>query len=199
DRLASIAREKAGIVKPGRPVVSGATAPEARAVIEEVCAQRRAPLRQLGVDFRYAYTPGRVTGQGTTPAVVQVMTSPARGVGGRAGPPLELSLLGEHQAANAAVVVACVEQLRAQGWHLPNAAVAAGLREVAWPARLEVMGRRPLVVLDCAHNDASARALVDTLITSFPPARRLLVFASSSDKDVAGMFRILAPHFAHVF
>ena len=62
-----------------------------------------------------------------------------------------------------------------------------------------MIGRRPLIVLDCAHNVASALALVQTLQTSFPPARRLLVFAGSSDKDLAGMFRVLAPHFAHAY
>src|SRR4029077_3619555 len=61
DRLALIAREKAGIVKPGRPVLSGATVPEARIEIERICAERRAPLRQLGVDFRYSYAPGLIT------------------------------------------------------------------------------------------------------------------------------------------
>ncbi len=112
---------------------------------------------------------------------------------------MELSLLGEHQAANAALAVACVEELRAQGWTIPDAAVASGLAGAVWPARMEVLGRRPLVVLDCAHNPASADALVRTLCESFPPARRLLVFAGSTDKDLAGMFRVLAPHFAHAF
>src|SRR6266481_5939224 len=58
--LASIAMEKAGIVKPGRPVVSGAVAPAARQVIETICRERHAPLQQLGPDFRYCYEPGRV-------------------------------------------------------------------------------------------------------------------------------------------
>jgi dihydrofolate synthase / folylpolyglutamate synthase len=110
-----------------------------------------------------------------------------------------LSLLGEHQADNAALVVACVEVLRAEGWRISDAAASAGLAGTVWPARMEVLGRRPLVVLDCAHNPASAEALVRTLIASFPPRRRLLVFAGSSDKDLAGMFRSLAPHFAHAF
>jgi dihydrofolate synthase/folylpolyglutamate synthase len=70
---------------------------------------------------------------------------------------------------------------------------------VKWPARLEVVGRRPLVVLDCAHNVASATALVTTLKTSFPATRRWLVFACSGDKDLAGIFRVLAPHFQQVF
>jgi dihydrofolate synthase/folylpolyglutamate synthase len=193
DRLASIAREKAGIVKPRRPVISGATVSEARAVIEKVCRERQAPLEQLDVDFSYRYQPGRVTQTQVTKPRVQVDTPR------RQWPRMELNLLGEHQAANAAVALAAVEQLQNRGWHIPDAAVSTGLAEVSWPARLEVVGRQPLVILDCAHNVASAVALVETLRTSFPPLRKWLVFAGSSDKDLAGMFRVLAPHFTHAF
>ena len=192
DRLASIAFEKAGIVKPGRPTVSGATALEARTVIERICAERGSPLRQLGIDFQCASEPGLVTADGVRRLQVQVESRCI-------WPALEVNLLGEHQAANAAVALAAVEELRAQGWHLPDTAVKAGLAEVTWPARLELVGRRPLVVLDCAHNVASALAVVETLRSSFPQGRRLLVFAGSSDKDLAGMFRVLAPHFARAW
>jgi dihydrofolate synthase/folylpolyglutamate synthase len=189
DNLASIAAEKAGIIKASRPVVSGVTAPEARAVIERVAHQRRAPLRQLGADFRYDYVPGRVTAEATVPSRLRVAGHDW----------MELGLLGEHQAANAAVAVSAVEVLRGLGWHVGEAAVAAGLAGVRWPARMEVVGRRPLVVLDCAHNVASAEALVETLLSTFPPARRWLIFAGSADKDLPGMLRVLAPHFAHAF
>jgi dihydrofolate synthase/folylpolyglutamate synthase len=80
--------------------------------------------------------------------------------------------------------------------------VAAGLAQVQWPARLEIIGRRPLVVLDCAHNVASAQALIEALLTSFPQStggRRLLLFAGSRDKDLAGMLNVLAPHFARIY
>ncbi len=193
DRLAAIAAEKGGIIKPGRPVISGTTVPEARVVIERLSRERRAPLRQLIVDFRFTYSPGKVTPTHTHRSRVSVATERRR------WPNFELNLLGDHQAANAAVAVACIETLQAEGWHVPDTAVACGLAEVSWPARLEVVGRRPLIVLDCAHNVASALALVRTLHASFPPARCLLIFAGSSDKDLAGMFRVLAPHFAHAF
>lgn len=216
NRLASIAMEKAGIVKPGRPTVSGATAAEARELIAAICRQRRSRLVELGRDFRYRYEPGHVAREADAPRLyhcdkgacvveerepvpllerprVVIMTKR------RTWPVMELGLLGEHQAANAAVAVACVEELRAAGWRVPDAAVAAGLAKVYWPARLEVLRQNPLVVLDCAHNVASAEALVQTLQASFPAARRLLVFACSNDKDVAGMFRIMAPHFQHAF
>jgi dihydrofolate synthase/folylpolyglutamate synthase len=64
---------------------------------------------------------------------------------------------------------------------------------------MELVGRKPFVVLDCAHNVASAEALVETLVSSFPPARRFLIFAGSNDKELAGMFHVLAPHFQHAF
>lgn len=191
DRLASIAMEKAGIIKPRRPALSGATVPEARGVIEEICRQRQAPLRQLGAEIHYDYEPGLVTPDSFRRPRMRLSTDK------RAWPPLELNLLGEHQAANAALAVACVEQLRNEGWHLPDEAVTNGLAEVEWAARLEVVRRRPLVILDCAHNVASASAVIETLCHSFPAGRRILLFAGSSDKDLPGMLRILAPHFQH--
>jgi dihydrofolate synthase/folylpolyglutamate synthase len=191
--LASIAREKAGILKPGRPAVSGATDPEARAVIEQVAAQQRVPLWQLGRDFDFDYEPGWVTAGGVRRPRVRVRTR------GYCWPPLELALLGRHQSANAAVAVACVAVLRSAGLHLPDSAVAEGLRVVRWPARLEVVAHQPMVILDCAHNVASAEALVETLETTFPPARRALVFAGSRDKDLAGILARLAPHFEAAF
>lgn len=191
DRLAQIAWEKAGIIKPGRPVVSGVGVPEAREVIERVGAERGAPLVQLGRDFRFAYHPGRMAVGGGSKPRVDVTT------GERVWTGVELSLLGEHQAANAAVAIAAVEELVRQGWHISEQAVRDGLARVEWPARLEVLAAAPWVVLDCAHNVASAAALIDTLRTSFPAARRVLVFAGSADKDLAGMLRVFAPHFAH--
>ena len=198
-RLASIAMEKAGIIKPGRPTVSGVTAPEARDVIESTCRERHAPLDQLDVDFRYRYEPGHVTAISDWaryvihPPRVQITTAE------RTWPEMALGLLGEHQAANAAVGVACVERLREEGLHIDDPAVRSGLAEVQWPARLEVFAGQPLVVLDCAHNLASVHALVDTLTASFPSTRRLLIFGTSGDKDLAGMLQLLAPHFEHVF
>jgi dihydrofolate synthase / folylpolyglutamate synthase len=196
--LAQIAFEKAGIVKPGRPALSGVRVPEARGVIERICRERGAPLSQLDVDIRYVHEPACIVGGMTRPPRVQV-TTPLR-----CWPPFELGLIGAHQAANAALAVAAVDRLKTEGFHMPDAAVAAGLAEVRWPARLEVVGQDPLVILDCAHNLASVHALLETLQTSFPLAdpkksRRLLIFAGSRDKDLAGMLNLLAPRFAHLY
>jgi dihydrofolate synthase / folylpolyglutamate synthase len=195
--LARIAMEKAGIVKPGRPALSGVRGPEARAVIEAICRERGAPLRQVDADFQYVHEPGRIGEREERLPRVQVTTAD------RSWPALEIGLLGEHQAANAALAVVAVEELREQGLAISDTAVGQGLARVRWPARLEILSRRPLVILDCAHNLASVQALVDTLQASCPQwttaGKRLLIFAGNRDKDLAGMLSILAPHFTHVF
>jgi dihydrofolate synthase/folylpolyglutamate synthase len=192
-QLESIAAEKAGIVKPGLPVVSGATVPEAKSVIERICRDRQAQLRQLGADFHYVYEPGFVDKDRITPPRFRVVNT------GFSQRSFELALFGEHQAANAAVAITVVQCLRERGLHIAESVVAAGLAHVKWPARLEVIGRGPFVVLDCAHNVASVVALIQTITTSFPASGRLLIFACSGDKDLEGMFRVLVPHFRHVF
>jgi len=188
DRLEQIAFEKAGILKPGRPAVSGATGKEAAEVIAGIAAERGVPLAQLDRDFRFRYEPG--VADVSLPRVT-VQTSQ------RDWPPFELSLLGAHQAANAAVAVAAVEELRRSGLTITDDHVANGLKQVRWPARLEIVGRRPWIVLDCAHNTASIQAMVDTLRETFPAERRVVIFGASGDKDVPGMLERLAPNFDH--
>lgn len=183
--LASIAFEKAGIIKPGRPVVSGATDPEARSVIRRVAVERGSRLRELGVDFHATYLTGRL---GERLPTVQVETERHR------WPPMALGLHGQHQAANAALAVATVEELRAMGLTIRDEHVASGLQKVRWPARLEVLAQNPFVLLDCAHNVASIQAVVKTLIEAPNTGQRWLIFASSSDKDIPGMLQVLAPH-----
>lgn len=111
---------------------------------------------------------------------------------------LALGLLGEHQRENAAVAAAAVECLRETGMPISDTALARGLAEAHWPARVELISSRPAVVLDTAHNVPSVTALVRTLAESFPVAgEKHVVFAVSSDKPYAEMLRILAGYFDH--
>ncbi len=111
---------------------------------------------------------------------------------------MALGLLGEHQAANATVAVAAVELLRDAGLTRPDAAVARGLRDVHWPARVELVSERPAVVLDSAHNVPSAEALVATLREAVPVrGPKSVVFAVSSDKPYPDILRVLAGYFDH--
>jgi dihydrofolate synthase/folylpolyglutamate synthase len=169
DTLAAIALEKAGIIKPGVPVVAGSMPDEAMEVIARLAAERGAPLIRAGDDAALA---ARVA-------------------------PLPLSLAGAHQRANAAVALALLETVDADARHrirVPAAARRAGLSTAVWPGRLETIvwhGRR--VLLDAAHNPAGARALASYL-ASEAPGGATLVFAAMKDKAIAEMLRAVAPH-----
>ncbi len=180
--LAAIAGEKAGIVKPGVPTVCSARAPEALAVIREVCAARGSRLVLVGPngapDAAYAYTAGRATPR----AQWLDLRTPTR-----AYAHLELSLLGEHQLENAAAAVAAVEELRAAGLQVDEAALREGLRTVRWPGRLQVVGERPWLVVDAAHNADSMARLFAALRRHFTYDRLILALGLLADKDLAGI------------
>ncbi|MER3414676.1 MAG: bifunctional folylpolyglutamate synthase/dihydrofolate synthase [Gemmataceae bacterium] len=190
DTLEKIAFEKAGIIKPSVPAVSGVTQEGPRRVIETVARQRRAPILQLRQDFDYEYEPGRVTAESAYAPRARFR------VGGQKWDWMPVGLLGEHQAANAAVALATVAVLRSRGVPIADRAIAQGLRHVYWPARIEVFQRHgQLLVLDCAHNQASMETLVHTLRESLSAGRRMLLLACSRDKDLRGIIQALSGHF----
>jgi dihydrofolate synthase/folylpolyglutamate synthase len=177
----AIAYQKAGIVKPRVPAVSGVTEPGPGAVVAAVARANAAPLTVLGRDATLTRSPaGDVT----------VTTT-------RRWPPLRVGLLGEHQARNAAVALMVIERLRGAGIHVPDDAVRAGFAGVQCPARVEVLRREPsVVVVDCAHNVPSAEALVRTLAEAFPGAgRKRAVVAVSADKPVRDILAALTGYF----
>lgn len=194
--LAEIAWEKAGIIKPGVPVVSGVTGHEPRLVIERVAAEHGSRLVQLCREFDFSYRPPfHLEAQ---PALGEIdfrrIDEPARVPSVAIG----ISLPGRHQASNAATALATLDELRRLGWNLPEADVRRGLAELHWPARVEVVARRPCLVLDAAHNTASIEALLAVLDESFTARKRYLVFATTQEKDVGGMVRLLLPKFERV-
>lgn len=200
DTLALIAAEKAGIIKPGVPIVSGVTADEPREVIEQISEERNSRLVQAGRDFRYDYTPPKHVEHSIGSGVLNYYRADATAKT-RFSPALEhveLSMLGEHQAANAAVALATIDVLREQGWQISERDVRAALSSVRSPARVEVIARHPTVIVDVAHNAASIAALLATLDTSFAARRRVLIFACARDKDVRAMLALALPAFDQV-
>ena len=201
ETLAAIAAEKAGIIKPGVPVVSGVGADEPRDVVRHVARQNGCRLVELDVDFDFDYDPPRHLEQAPSPGRLDFRHA-SSGTPSRRSvdhfTDISLGLPGRHQAANAALVLAAAEELRRNGWTIPEAAIRQGLAETAWPARIEVVARRPAVVLDAAHNVASVEALAEVLAESFAVGRRLLVFATTQGKDVRGMLERLLGRFDDV-
>ncbi|MBS0206356.1 MAG: bifunctional folylpolyglutamate synthase/dihydrofolate synthase [Planctomycetes bacterium] len=189
-----IAWEKAGIIKPHVPLISGVTQPDARDLVQQLCRERDARLIELGPDVQV--TARRTSGgdlSGTS------ANNPSSWVDIRtprtAWTNLPVALRGVHQATNTAMAVAAIDELRAQGWPIRDEEIRQGLMDVTWPARVEVVSRHPTVVIDAAHNWESARALVTTLREEFSARRRILIFAATRDKDVAGLLRLLIPAF----
>ncbi|HLH78347.1 MAG TPA: folylpolyglutamate synthase/dihydrofolate synthase family protein [Candidatus Binataceae bacterium] len=178
--IASIAGEKGGIIKPGVPVVIGTRDPEARQTLTAIAAQRRSAAMLVERDFDYRSYPRahRLDYHGLGLELAQV----------------ELGLAGQFQQENAAIALAALEILRGMGWALEEAAIRRGLAEVDWPGRFDTVSRRPLVVLDCAHNELSIAALLRTVHEEIgqQPRPRLL-FGCLADKQWAQMARQLAP------
>lgn len=192
--LQAIAAEKAGIIKPGVPVISGVSADEARPVIVEACRAHGSRLIEIDRDFSFQWHPPRRLD--LTPAHGFIdYEEPESGIAWRN---VELGLLGRHQGANAAVALTALLELRRLGWSVPEDVIRRGFRELAWPARIEVVARRPTVIIDAAHNVASVAALVETLSESFQSQRRILIFATTLEKDLRGMLQLLLPAFDHV-
>ena len=194
--LESIAREKAGIVKPSVPVISGVVDQRPREVIRQICRRRGCRLSELEVDFDFTYDPPRRLESAPSMGRLDFRY---RGRSRESGyRDLSLRMLGRHQAANAAVALAVVAELQQAGWEISETAVRTGLAEVVWPARVELISRRPAVVIDAAHNPASIDALLRVLQESFSVRRRWLVFATTQEKDVRGMLGRLLGQFDEV-
>jgi dihydrofolate synthase/folylpolyglutamate synthase len=187
--LGAIATEKAGILKRGRPAVSGVRGAEPRQAIERIARQRRCLLRSIDEDFHYQFHAPRPPLTRPQPGRVAVQTW--RSDWGE----LDLPLFGDHQAQNVAVALATLDVLAERGLVVDRDAVVRGFEGLRWPARVEVLGEAPWLVIDGAHNVDSAEALARTLATCFPATHRTLVFGTTRDKDLEGQLRALLPAF----
>jgi dihydrofolate synthase/folylpolyglutamate synthase len=172
--LGAIAFEKAGIIKPGVPVVVGRIEGEAWDMIAQVARERSAPVFRLGYDF---HTSG--AGPDEFTYVGSVMQADR----------LHVALAGAHQLDNAGCAVALIEAAGARGLPVSIEAVRRGLVTVTWEGRLELVDRHPAVLLDGAHNPAAAAVLaayVREWLAAHPQARLILVLGMMRDKDARG-------------
>jgi dihydrofolate synthase / folylpolyglutamate synthase len=180
--LAEIAAEKAGIIKPGRPVVSARQQPEAANTLIRIASERGSPLYLGGRDWR-------VSGDSDHFDLAGPLTGYQN---------LRAGLAGSHQVENAGLATAAIQVLAAEGIETPEAAIRSGLADVRWPGRFELVRERPPIIVDGAHNVDSARRLAETLVERYPNAQRTLVLGIARDKDIPGMLRELLPVARHV-
>ena len=195
--LGQIAGEKAGIIKPGVPAVVSPQAPEALAVIERAAQAHTSPLTLVSADLSYS-----VAGMRCQVSTIgsnldgQKLLWACEDRGGTLPRRMELTipLVGRHQVTNAATALAATSVLQTCGLTITDTGVQAGLAEVQWPGRFEVLSREPTIVVDGAHNADSAHQLWQAIHDYYPHSDLRLIFGASNDKDVAGMFAELLPH-----
>jgi dihydrofolate synthase/folylpolyglutamate synthase len=180
-----IAWEKAGIAKPGVPMLVGRLHPDVDAVIGRECATVGAPLHHADVSVHALGRTGRIA---TFDVVGTAL--PRR---------VELPLLGLYQIENLRIALSAIAFLRQTGWKLSESAVRDGLSLVSWPGRWEIVREAPTVILDGAHNVAAATAAAEAVADWEPRReRRTLLLGILADKDVAGVVAALVPQFARV-
>jgi dihydrofolate synthase/folylpolyglutamate synthase len=182
ESLRAIAAEKAGIIKPGVPVISAVESGEAAGVIRECAKAGHCALTLVDRDME----------------ALDLGLSGGKQMARIDGREFALGLIGPHQVSNAACVVGAMRQLK-----ISEAAVSRGLAGAVWPGRFEILSEKPLIVLDGAHNPAGMAMLVKTwrafLAARYgwsaheTDSRARLVFSSVADKDISEMAQLLRP------
>jgi dihydrofolate synthase / folylpolyglutamate synthase len=188
DTIMDVAYEKAGIIKPGVPLVTAEKKPEVVSYLKQRCADAGSAMYQLGRDFNVL--PGPVSlGPGGYRQEFDY-----DGPGGTLNG-LSIRLAGKHQAENAAVAICSLRLMSGQGLTVGDDNIRDGLARASWDGRLEIVSERPLVVLDGAHNPASVKSLVEAVRRDFAGAykRLVLVVGVLDDKDLSGMLGMLMP------
>lgn len=191
---AAIAREKAGIFKRGRVAISGVTDPPAAKVIDQIARDRKCNFYCLNRDYAFEKLP--MPAQILKPEPMRFhLKSWARDWGEMQSP-----LLGPHQVENAALSLATLDAAEKSGLHFDRSRICRAWHGLQMPARVEILGNSPLMVIDGAHNAASAQALAETIKISFPPVKgpRVLVFGTTREKDLEGQLSWLLPLFDRI-
>ncbi len=173
--LTKIAGEKAGIIKSGADVVTAPQFPEALGVIERVCGEKGIRLVKVGQDVTWRKGDFNEKGQ---KFVVRGMKGEYK---------VEIPLLGEHQMENATNAIAAIELLIGRGVKITYQSIVEGLKKVNWPGRLQVLKRKPWVIVDGAHNAYSMQRLGEALRAYFKYEGLKLILGFGADKDIEGM------------
>lgn len=179
--IREIATVKAGIIKPGIPVVTAATGTGLQ-VVEQVSSEKGCPLTRVGQDITWAPGDHSISGQRFS-------------IWGQKGSykDLEIKLLGRHQLVNAATAIGIVEGLIEKGALVGQEEIRSGLATAFIPGRLEITSHKPLTIIDGAHNYEGARSLKSALEDYFPDRDMVLVIGMLDDKERAQVVDVLVP------
>jgi dihydrofolate synthase/folylpolyglutamate synthase len=186
--LNEIAAEKAGILKPGVPVVLAEQRPEAREVILARAKSLGCPVIEPAQIFRIDHE--SMQGGSVRALIIETVSDKVFEIAP--------SLPGRFQLQNALSAVAAARLLQNRGFQIPDDAITRGIADTVWPGRLEKLHSSPDVYLDGAHNPAAARELAYFLEQNFASRKVWLIYAALRDKAVDEVAGFLFPHAAEV-
>ncbi|MCK4959131.1 MAG: bifunctional folylpolyglutamate synthase/dihydrofolate synthase, partial [Planctomycetes bacterium] len=180
DDIHSIAREKAGVIKKGIPVITVPQDPLAMRALRRQANSVKAPLRVTGhdIDFSYRFESSREEGPHTRICVTTPTSKFEH---------LRVPLPGEHQAINCGLALAMLDRLKVQGYEIDDDKAIRGLKKVSMIGRMEIICDDPRTIVDTAHNAASIRALIQAIGQHVPYDSMVMIFGCNGDKDVDGM------------
>jgi dihydrofolate synthase/folylpolyglutamate synthase len=177
NRLLDIAGEKAGIIKEGVDVVTGATQTKVIRLIESIAKEKGAPLWRVDKDIKYRQTASGLHYKGLK----------------RRFKEFQLGLTGGFQARNAALALGVVERLEDKGFQVSSENIKEGLKKAKWPGRMHVVSQRPMILLDGAHNPRAVRELARAVKSTFTYRRLILVIGVMEDKDIRTLLQGIVP------
>ncbi len=178
--LEKIAEEKAGIFKPGVPVICAPQPPSVKRVLKRAAERVGCPIRFIGedIEFSFRFESSRASGPHTRVCMATPTTRFDH---------LQVPLLGEHQAYNCGVALGIIDALREAGYNVPEQGAIDGLAKVRVQGRLELIRDTPRTIVDAAHNAASIAALMRAIGQNVTYDSMVVIFGCSADKDVDGM------------
>ncbi|MBU3112026.1 bifunctional folylpolyglutamate synthase/dihydrofolate synthase [Clostridium lacusfryxellense] len=210
DTIDKIAYEKAGIIKAGIPLVMFPQQKQSEEVIEKTCTEKKCKLIKvfpdssiyLGKENLHNIESASINEKKLLNETIhnydKIITQRIKVTTLNNEYIIDLSLLGKHQLLNCSVAVHAIEELIAQGAIISSEDIISGLKKVKWPARLEVMNKRPLVVIDGAHNIDGIEKLTQSIDMYFNYNKIILILGILADKQVEDMIKTIVPKASRV-
>ncbi len=177
DTLESITHEKAGIIKQNGICITAAKQKKVLEILKEICLRRQAKLYCFGRDIKIKKQRAELAYQGFRRSLKN----------------LTIPLRGEHQLSNAALALATIELCEKKRFPVNDQTMYQGLSNTRWEARLEILQRNPIFLLDGAHNPAGIDALCRSLKKDFAYRHLIIIFGALADKDYRKMLQKIAP------
>jgi len=188
----NIAQRKAGIIKPGIPVVTAETDPAILKYFNRRCHELNAPLHIVQQHLATG-----ITDQSLTQQTVKILLNNNKQT---LPDTITIKLLGQHQVTNAATALTAIDVLKTSNKALSKSAIQRGFKQASWPGRLEIISHQPFTLIDGAHNPEGIEALAKFLddYQRKLPTPDVLVLGAKLDKDITPYLEHLVPRFRHI-